>query len=302
VPRPVAIALALATACSSTTSTPMFQTEALPPFKVITVTTDPPSGADGAYRDARLRVVFDDYPDPETATFGPILLRSGKGAFDVDISVDLLGKAIVVRPRSLLDSVHYELLVSAKVGALDGRTVGGSGYSQEIAVGTDLNPSPAPSPSPVTWSSLSDFLPSCAPYCHTIDHRCPGRDGKQQPSRQLDLTLQPSDPDYTTLGLVNVPSVGQVDTPDPLLRVSPFNSARSVLLRKLIGGDAHADSQDPPAPEMGVDGRRMPLQENPCDPTLPPTMRTCADGQTTTFLCPEQIRLVQDWIDQGAAY
>jgi hypothetical protein len=316
VPRPIAIALLTATACSSTTSTPIFQSTPLPPLNV-TITTDPPPGPDGAYRDAKVRLGFDDYPDPDTAGFGPLVLRSGKGAFDVEITVDLVGKAIVVRPRSLLDpGIQYELLVSSKVGALDGRTVGGGGATAQIPVGMGLSPSPSPSPAPVVWkksvsctpgdpdyvpNNVACFMVGCAPYCHTTA-RCPGRDGTRQPSRQLDLSLVPTDPDYSTRGLVGVPSVGLVNTADPLMRVLPYDAARSVLLRKLIGGDPHADSMDPPAPDLRVDGRRMPLQENPCDPTLPLPTWTCADGQTTTFLCPEQIKLVQDWIDQGARY
>jgi hypothetical protein len=60
-----------------------------------------------------------------------------------------------------------------------------------------------------------------------------------------------------------------------------------VLLRKLIGGDPHADSQDPPYPAMRVDGRRMPLNLDASESSGPP-------------LSEDQLRVIQDWILEGA--
>jgi hypothetical protein len=62
-----------------------------------------------------------------------------------------------------------------------------------------------------------------------------------------------------------------------------------VLLRKLLGGDAHAASSDEPYPELRVDGRRMPIQLYPDDPTPPP-------------LALIDILSVESWIDQGAPF
>ena len=91
-----------------------------------------------------------------------------------------------------------------------------------------------------------------------------------------DFFGDPTDPTY---GIIGVPALGEVGTAHPLLRVAPGDSARSVLLRKLIGGDAH-DKLGDDYPAMGVDGRRMPLDAAP--------------------LIPDSILLIQAWIDGGA--
>ena len=69
--------------------------------------------------------------------------------------------------------------------------------------------------------------------------------------------------------------------------MAPFDPARSVLLRKLLGGSPQADSRDPPYPNMRVDGRRMPI---PLDESAP------ADET----LSDDELRTVQAWIAAGA--
>ena len=103
-------------------------------------------------------------------------------------------------------------------------------------------------------------------------------------TRLLDLMGDPRDPVF---GLIDVQSVGLRGTPAPLYRVAPFDPARSVLLRKLIGGNPAADSQDPPYPAMRVDGRRMPIVPD-------------AAESSGTPLSDDQLRIVQDWIAAGA--
>src|SRR3954469_18764824 len=90
--------------CSSPTTRPLYDQTPLTP---LTVTVDTVPGADSngnIPRDAVVRITMDDYPDPDTATFGPILLRSGTASFDAKLQVDLVGRAIVVTPRSLLQA------------------------------------------------------------------------------------------------------------------------------------------------------------------------------------------------------
>jgi hypothetical protein len=272
--------------CTSLTQRPRFEEPALPPLKLEVSTEPPPDGDGKIVRDALLRVTFDDYPDPATAQFGPLLLRSGNSTFDVQMRVDLVGKSITVRPRSLLaPDTQYELVMGADLRALSGRTLGTTQVAP-LVVGTQLNPSPTPSPAPLTY--MRDVLPmlgsvenQCAPFCHS-DVGCSLN--KRNPSRNLDLSF-PADP---VVGIVNVPSEALRGTDNPLLRVQPFDSARSVFLRKLIGGDPHAESSDPITPDVGVPGRRMPLPEHICGGEIPP------------FLDDDEMRLVQDWIDQGA--
>jgi hypothetical protein len=243
---------------------------------VVTVTADPPPDANGLIaRDAVVRVVFDDYPDPDTAVFGPVLLRSGNANFDVDVRVDLARKSILVHPRSLLQpDDQYELLLAPDVRALDGRAVPAGGLVALISVGETIANTPAAAQ--VAWSAVAPVLEQCSPACHA----------PPQSLRSLDFLRPPDDPKY---GLIGVPSLSQENTANPLARVQPLDSARSVLLRKLLGGNAHEAAGDPPYPEMGIDGRRMPIQANPLTQPAPPPPLDLATIQT-----------IQRWIDQGA--
>jgi hypothetical protein len=284
--------------CTTPTNRPQYETTPLPPL-TFDVQPEPPRDSAGQIvRDALFRVSLDDYPDPDTAGFGPLLLRSGTATFDATYRVDLVGRSIEVRPRSLLmPETVYEVVVGTDLRALSGRTVGLTVPSPfPFSVGHDLNPSPSPSPSPLTWDT--DIRPimsdKCVSYCHTPD-RCPGRDGKHNPSRNLDLSpgVAPDDPVY---GVINVPAVSLAGTDKPLLRVQRGDAARSVFLRKMLGGDPHADSSDPPTDDLAVPGRRMPLYESVCGEPLPPK-----DDLGGFYLDEASIRTVQEWITQGAA-
>lgn len=269
-----AIAIVLAGACTTPSSSPAFQNSDPAPLAV-TVTTDPPAIGGLVARDATVVIALDDFPDPDTVSFGPVLLRSGRSNFDADLSVDLVGRAIRLRPRALFAAgTEYEVVVQAGVAALDGRQVAATVVAP-IEVGSQVVGKP--SPPPVTWADVAPILTGCAPYCHS---RTGASGAAIPPARQLDLTGDPADPIF---GLIDVPSVGLAGAGAPLLRVAPHDSARSVLLRKLLGGNAA--SKDPPYPEMGVDGRRMPLMLD--DSAAPP-------------LDPSAIALIQEWIDDGA--
>ncbi len=279
--------------CTTPTSSSMYEQPTLTPLQ-ITISTNPPPDSNGqVVRDAVISVGLDDYPDPGTAIFGALLLRSGSSAFDVDMRVDLVDRAIVVTPRGLLASdTQYEMVVGGQVAALSGRTVGTTMIAP-IAVGSELSPTPSPSPSPaplVTWNDdIQPLLSQCAPYCHTPD-RCPGASGKRHPTSNLDLSGDPTDP---ILGLIRVASQELAGTDLPLERVVPGDSGNSMLMRKLLGGDPHADTADPPTADLAVPGRRMPLYESPCGAPLPPP--------EDVYLNQAQLTLIQQWIDQGAA-
>jgi hypothetical protein len=72
-----------------------------------------------------------------------------------------------------------------------------------------------------------------------------------------------------------VPSVGLRGSPRPLARVAPGDSSRSVLLRKLLGGDGRRANQA----NLGVDGDRMPPGQ-PVDDSI--------------------LLRIEQWIDAGA--
>lgn len=280
-PAPLALGLLLlaSTGCTSSHVDPYAQ-PALAPLGV-SVGTVRPVRADGSVpRNERFLVQLDDYPDPDSVGYGPITLRSGRLSFDIDVSIDFVGRAIVVTPRSpLAPGIQYDLVVSG-LTALDDR-LQTADVVGSVRVGPD-DGDPFPAPPARTWvADVQPFLGTCAPGCHSM---VSATMRPWTPTRLLDLTGDPRDPVF---GLINVQSVGLRGTPVPLARVTPGDPARSVLLRKLIGGSPAADSQDPPYPALRVDGRRMPinLDESPKEP-LPES----------------QLRIVQDWIAEGAVF
>jgi hypothetical protein len=287
--------------CSTITSAPQYDSTKLEPLaKHVSVTADPLPDSDGKLvRDAVLHVVIDDdYPDPEIVVFGQLLLQSGTATFDVDMKVSLVDRAIFVQPRSLLaPNTQYELVIDQHFRTLSGRTMGQS-MSFTLSVGDQLAPSPSPSPTPVPYTWYDNIFPlfkinGCSTACHLPDSCTPGV--KRNPTSDFSIVAAPDDP---VLGLINVPSELMKGEARPLLRVKPGDSANSLLLRKLLGGDPHAGraSGEPVPDNLAVPGRRMPLYEIACstgpNDTLPPPEQYYFDAKG--------LREVQNWIDQGA--
>lgn len=255
----------------------------------VSVTTEPEPRPDGTIpRNARFIVQLDGYPDPDSVGYGPLTLHSGQANFDIDVSIRFVARQVVVTPRSLLaPSVQYNLVASGLV-SLDDRFQADDVVAT-FRVGTD-DGDPFPAPTVRTWNAdIEPIFAGCAPYCHSAI----GLSRKPRtPTRLLDLTRPaddgtPNDPRDPVFGLINVQSVGLRGLPAPLLRVAPFDPARSVLMRKLLGGNPQADSRDPPYPNMRVDGRRMPI---PLDESAPFDMPL---GDT-------DLQAIEDWIAAGA--
>jgi hypothetical protein len=296
-------------ACTVTPSGSQYEQASAAPLAA-RVEPDLPALVDGIPRNANLRVILDDYPDPDTAIFGSVLLRSGRGNFDATLSVDLVGRAIVIHPRALLaPSTTYEVSLSPGVRALDGRTIGDGGWVTQIAISANAAP-PVPVHDRVVWATadptetcdletadspikqVACILRPCAPTCHSFDD---GTATGRLPARRLNLVTDDpaADPIY---GLVRVRAEGQLSPDAQLLRVAPNDSARSVLLRKLLGGEQHLATIDGqyPYPEVGVVGRRMPIPAQDLDPvTHEPTPQLPP-------LSDRQLAIIQRWIDEGA--
>lgn len=295
-PVTVAVGLALvASACTSASHVAAYDQPALPALAVA-VATDPAPRPDGTVpRNTRFVVQLDDYPDPDSVGYGPVTLRSGRGSFDIAVTVDLVGRAVLVTPRSLLaPGAQYDLVVSGLV-ALDDR-VQASDVVASVQIGQD-DGDPFAAPARPTWydatggcgGGVCKLVGTCAPFCHSPV----GLSGRMRtPTRELDLTGDPRDSVY---GLIGVQSLGLRQTAVPLMRVASGDPAHSVLLRKLIGGSPEAASWDPPYPNMRVDGRRMPISL--CE--LPPD-QCPADQPPPPPFSDDELRLVQDWIVAGA--
>ena len=288
-PAALAVGLLLAGSACTTPSHVEPYVQPAPAALSVTVTTLPPVRDDGTVpRNVRFVVQLDGYPDPDTVGYGPLTLRSGKLNFDFDAAIDFVGRAIVVTPRALLAAgTQYELVVSG-LGSLDDRAQGDD-VAAPVRVGTDDGDAIPPPPRPTWVADVEPILGNCAPYCHSAL----GLSGRTRPpTRLLDITPAsldgtPDDPTDPVLGLIGVQSLGLRGQPVPLLRVTPGDPARSVLLRKLIGGNPQADSKDPPYPNMRVDGRRMPLLLDAAESAGDP-------------LPDDQLRTIQDWIAAGA--
>jgi hypothetical protein len=255
-------------ACSSPGAV-AFETTPAAALQVV-VSTDPPARADGSVpRDARFVVALDDYIDPGTVSYGNLTLRSSTGSFDFAWDIDFVGRRIRVTPRSLLLPGAAYTLVVTRLAGLDGRAQAGTTQATARA-GSDQVGTPAPAATPTWNGEIGAKLRACGGTCHT-------RADGAVPPRALDLTGDPRDPVY---GLVAVRATGTLGDGGPLLRVAPGQPAASVLLRKLVGGNPHADSRDEPYPNVGVDGQRMPPGEPALDDVI--------------------VRRVQDWIAGGA--
>jgi hypothetical protein len=303
---------ALALSCSSSTSDPRFETTPGKTQLFVSLVTVPPAGADGVARNATLRITFDAfptaYPDPDTAKYGPIVLRSGHGNFDIDVRVELVGRpeddyrpAIVVQPHSPLEAMtHYELAISPALRALDGRTVG-QVAPFPIDVGMTL-PDALPPPTPQTWNG--DLKPRNSGIGALLGRNCGLADCHSRqsftdpfhfPTRRLDLAWPPEvAPDDPVFGIIGVPSVSLAGTPEQLVRVAPGDSARSLLLRKLL--TPNPTQRDKTVGELRVPGRRMPLLT--CQ-EYPNTMG-CTNFDSPDPLPNDALRVIQEWIDQGA--
>jgi hypothetical protein len=113
---------ALAPACTTFVGQPLYEGPTSP--LQISVTSDPPGlvPTSSVPTNASLRITFDDFPDPDSLAYPAIVLRSGAVQLDYAARVDLLGRAVVLTPRSpLLPATTYELVVTEAVHAFDGR-------------------------------------------------------------------------------------------------------------------------------------------------------------------------------------
>jgi hypothetical protein len=215
-----------------------------------------------------------------------VTLRSGAASFDAEVRLALVRRQVVVTPRSLLaPGAQYSVIVSGLV-SLDDR-VQQADVVGTVVAGLDEGAAWPPPPRPTWNGGVGALLSGCAPACHSPV----GASGRMRtPSRMLQLAeadqATPADPWDPVFGVIDVPSVGLVGTPAALLRVQRGDAARSVLLRKLLGGSAQASSTAD-YPSLRVDGRRMPLS----------LLDEAAEGSPLPI---DSIQAVEDWIAAGA--
>lgn len=214
--------------------------------------------ATGVPTDTRVTVTFSDFPDPDSISVSTMLLTSSVFRVPESYRVDLMTRSVTMTPNfDLTPDVGYSINVLAKVQSLAGCT-GTFGHAE---FSTGDGPIGQPAPVPPTFADIGPvFAATCASNCHAApDGSC-----LSAPAAGLSLCLAEA-----RNALIDVPS-REIGT---LALVSPLDSARSYLMRKLVPGTAEG------GPIPGILGQR--------EPPGPP-------------LSPEQLRAVADWIDGGA--
>ena len=225
----------------------------------------PPAGALDVPRDTVIRLVLDDYPDPDTVGLGGVIITTGVYYHGGTFGVDLIEKAITFRAGGTLRAqLGYNVTVRPGLRSLHGCPA----VMEQRSFRTGAT-SAMPPPAPADPRPLADVLPifaaSCAGGgCHRASPAESGDGCLAAPAAGLSLCDAEA-----RAALVDVTS-RQVTSMDLVKR---NDSSRSDLLRKLLPGD----TDDQPAP--GALGHRDP-------PGAP--------------LTKDQLRKIADWIDTGA--
>jgi hypothetical protein len=174
-----------------------------------------------------IRVTFDDYPDPDTADGAGLSLSTAVYGIAGTYSVDLIGRAVNMRPwANLISEVGYMLRVHPALQSLGGCP--GTESQRQFRTGTTRVAVPAP-PAAAMAEVQAIFDAHCAAGCHAQpDGGC-----LTAPFGGLSLCATEA-----RGALLDVPSRQQSD----LRLVAAADSARSYLVRKLL----------PPAPTGAV--------------------------------------------------
>jgi hypothetical protein len=221
----------------------------------------PPAGALDVPRDTTVRLVFDDYPDPDTVGLGGVIITTGVYYNGGVYGVDLIEKAITFHGLgSFRPQLGFNITVRPGLRSLHGceATMAQRSFRTGSAFAMAA-------PTPPVARPMADVLPIFAASCAGgACHRAADGQCLDAPAAGLSLC------DSQARGaLVHVPS-RQVSNLD---LVKPNDSARSYLLRKLLPGD----TPDRPAP--GALGHRDP-------PGAP--------------LTNDELHVIARWIDSGA--
>jgi hypothetical protein len=247
-------------ACSYPTATQPYSGGCDPFF----VTTWQPEGnAVGVPTDVTIRVVLNDYPDPDSLGGPTMGLTTGVFYYLGTYGVDLLDRAVRFRPDiNLLPDLGYTVTLQAGLRSLRGCPTEMAQRNFRTGDGP-ANPPPPPPP-PGFTNVLAIFAQHCGGgACH---RQAPADGGGCSSTPAAGLSLCDSD---ARAALVAVPS----REVSGIKLVEPRDSARSYLMRKLI-----------PAPP---DGGPMPSVLGQREPPGPP-------------LDDADLRAIAAWIDFGA--
>lgn len=241
-----------------------------PPFQLVDVS--PPDEAIDVSPDVSIVFTFTDFPEPDTAVHQNFGIYSGPYYYTAHELVDLIRRTVTFKPTSSLPrGIGFTLSLSPQVTSLRGCALaqppsGPTGvrptayYFSFRTVERDVAiPAPDPLPPPATFAQVLQVMAArCAGGCHLPD---PGSGPREmclpEPAGGVTLCSRQA---YGSIVGVTSRQVGR------LTIVAPGDSARSYLLRKLLGA--------------------------------PPT--TGHRGPPGNVISNEELAIIQSWIDAGA--
>jgi len=241
------------------------------PFELIAL--DPADRAVGVSPDAPAIFAFTDFPEPNSANGQNFGIFSGPYYYTAHESVDLIGRSIRFKTTSPLPTgLEFTLRMSPRVASLrgcpldpppalpDGKLPDAYYFSyRTIEPGTEAPPTEPAPPTATFEEFLSVASAHCGRGCHLAAPAAPELPGDclAEPAGHLSLCATEA---YANLAGVSSRQVSR------LAIVAAHDSARSYLLRKLLGAPPLTGHTGPPG-----------------------------DALTEA-----ELRVVQSWIDGGA--
>jgi hypothetical protein len=214
------------------------------PFAV--ATWQPTDGARDVPLDLPIRLVFDDYPDPDTVDYDGVRLTTGRFYQGGRFTVDLVGKSITLAAGGYRAELGYNVNLLPGLRSL--RSCPAPMKQISFRSGTSLLPEAPPAAPPATFGDVrAIFARACAGGgCHRAQN---GAGCLDRPAAALSLCDRDA-----LAAIVDVPSRQLAR----LALVAAGDSSRSYLLRKLLPGavpDVPAPTalghRDPPGAPLG---------------------------------------------------
>ncbi|HEY8926467.1 MAG TPA: Ig-like domain-containing protein [Polyangia bacterium] len=223
------------------------------PFGLAAVT--PADGATDVPPDAEVVYTFTDFPEPDTASSQNFGIFSGGYYYTANETVDLIGRRIVFKPTSSLPrGLGFTIGLSTRVTSLRGcpiakpppapdGTVADSYYFsfRTVEPNVDLPARPKP-PAPGTFAQVLDVMAARCSGCH-LPEPDPAQPASCSPAPAGGVSLCASEAYASIVGVTS----RQVSR---LAIVAPRDSARSYLLRKLLGAPPTTGHRGPPGREI----------------------------------------------------
>jgi hypothetical protein len=223
---------ACAAGCSTTTDATPYPGTCTP---LTPLSWSPPGSSEGVPTDVVIRIRFDGYPDPDTLGSESLSMTTGFYWVPARFRVDLLDKTVSLRPwQQLSSNLGYTLHLQSTLHSLQGCAAESTIRSFRTGDGPSGG-EPAPVVPPFTEVQAL-FADRCAGGCHIADD---GVGCVDRPEGGLSLCATDAFD-----ALIDV----RAHTQPALPLVDPGDSARSVLLRKLIPA---TPGGAPPPPTLG---------------------------------------------------